>query len=75
MSNMSPSVPGNRPVVDVANASVSHRAWEIDARAEQDNYEKWPVWVRIVVIIGLSALLWAGIISGVTALFSLAPGA
>lgn len=30
----------------------------------------WPVWARLVVIVGLSALLWAGIISGMMALFS-----
>ena len=30
---------------------------------------KWPVWARLVVIVGMSALLWAGIISGIMALF------
>lgn len=30
---------------------------------------KWPVWARLVIIVGLSALLWAGIISGIMALF------
>ncbi|KCZ94487.1 hypothetical protein HJO_03895 [Hyphomonas johnsonii MHS-2] len=29
---------------------------------------KWPAWVRLLVIIGLSALLWTGIISGIVAL-------
>lgn len=55
-------------MVDVANATVSSRAWELDARIEQDTYEKWPVWVRLIVIVGLSALLWAAIISGVVAI-------
>ncbi|MEZ5998296.1 MAG: hypothetical protein R3B98_06345 [Hyphomonas sp.] len=54
-------------MVDVANAAVSSRAWEQDARIGRSNDEKWPVWVRLVIIIGLSALLWAGIISGVIA--------
>ncbi len=25
--------------------------------------EKWPVWLRLIIIIGLSAALWTGIIS------------
>lgn len=32
-------------------------------------HSKWPVWARLAVIIGMSALLWAGIISAVMALF------
>jgi len=32
-------------------------------------HDKWPVWARLVVIVGMSALLWAGIISGIMALF------
>ncbi|MEZ5945771.1 MAG: hypothetical protein R3C13_12330 [Hyphomonas sp.] len=54
-------------MVDVTNATVSSRSWELDTRIERDTYEKWPVWVRLVVIVGLSALLWAGIISLVVA--------
>ena len=69
MRNISPSVPGSRPVVDIANATVARRAWDRDVRAESETYDKWPVWARLVVIIGLSALLWAGIISAVIALF------
>jgi hypothetical protein len=33
------------------------------ASEDIDDYGgKWPVWIRLIVIIGLSALLWAGII-------------
>ncbi len=32
--------------------------------------EKWPVWLRLVVIVGLSASLWACIIFAVLALVS-----
>ena len=39
------------------------------ANAEQETYDKWPVWARLVIIVGLSALLWAGIISALVALF------
>ena len=32
--------------------------------------EKWPVWLRLVVIIGLSAALWTGIISIAVTIFT-----
>lgn len=32
--------------------------------------DKWPVWLRLVTIIGLSAGLWGAIIWAATALFS-----
>lgn len=31
--------------------------------------DKWPVWLRLVVILGLSAVLWAVIIAGLFTLF------
>jgi len=70
MSNVSPSVTGSRPVVDIANAAIAHRVWESGSRVEQDAYDKWPIWARLVIIVGLSAMLWAGIISAAVALFS-----
>lgn len=70
MSNVSPSVPGSRPVVDIATATIAHRAWEAGPRLDQDNYDKWPVWARLVTIVGLSTLLWAGIISAVVAILN-----
>ena len=70
MSNVSPSVPGSRPVVDIANAAIAQRAWSAGPHMDQDVYDKWPVWARLVTIVGLSAMLWAGIISAVVALFS-----
>jgi hypothetical protein len=39
-------------------------------RSDQDAYDKWPVWARLSVIVGLSALLWWGIISAAIALFA-----
>jgi hypothetical protein len=32
--------------------------------------EKWPVWLRLIVIIGLSAALWTGIISIAVTIFT-----
>lgn len=69
MSNATSSVSGSRPVVDIANATIAHRSWEPGIHAEQEAYDKWPVWARLAIIVGLSALLWAGIISAVVALF------
>ncbi len=31
--------------------------------------ERWPIWVRISVIVGLSIALWSGIIFGILTLF------
>nr|WP_321510431.1 hypothetical protein [uncultured Hyphomonas sp.] len=56
-------------MVDIANASIAHRTWDTGANAEQETCDKWPVWARLVIIVGLSALLWAGIISALVALF------
>ena len=39
-----------------------------DVGGEIDGIEKWPVWLRLIIIVGLSASLWAGILSGISAL-------
>ena len=57
-------------MVDIANVAMSQRTWESGAHLDQDAYDKWPVWMRLVTIVGLSALLWAGIISAAIALFN-----
>ena len=59
-------------MADLANTTMTRDAWDSVPVFEQENYGKWPVWVRILVIVGLSVLLWAGIISGVSTLLSLA---
>lgn len=56
-------------MVDIANAAIAHRVWESGARADQEPYDKWPIWARLIIIVGLSAMLWAGIISAAVALF------
>lgn len=33
-----------------------------------DHLTKWPIWLRLIIIVGLSALLWTGIILGISAL-------
>ncbi|MEZ6002156.1 hypothetical protein [Hyphomonas sp.] len=56
-------------MVDLANATIAHRGWDAGIHAEQETYDKWPVWIRLLIIVGLSALLWAGIISAAVTLF------
>ena len=66
MMSPNPAIPSHRSAID----------YSLDAqlRADLGQYddvrsdEKWPVWARMLVIIGLSALLWTGIISAVVAL-------
>ena len=43
--------------------------WLDDTSMDDDTYDKWPVWARLVILVGLSTLLWAGIISALVALF------
>lgn len=56
-------------MVDLANATIARRGWEASVHADKEAYDKWPVWARLIIIVGLSALLWAGIISAAVALF------
>lgn len=56
-------------MVDIVSSAISRRTWDMGGRMDQETYEKWPVWARLFVIIGLSALLWGGIISAAIALF------
>ena len=66
MMTPNPAMPSRRTAVD----------YSLDAQIRSDSGHyanspdgKWPVWARLLVIVGLSALLWAGIISGMMALF------
>lgn len=45
---------------DARNRLLSEEAVDADA------HEKWPGWVRAIVIIGLSAALWGLIIFGIS---------
>ncbi len=70
MRSISPSASGRRTLIDVVSAAIMPRSWELDSRIEPETYDKWPVWARLIIIVGLSGLLWAAIISGIMALFS-----
>jgi hypothetical protein len=66
MMTPNPAIPSRRTSVDY---SIDAQMRVDVGRIEGNRHDKWPVWARIVVIVGLSALLWAGIISGAMALF------
>ena len=66
MMTPNPAIPSRRTAVDYSLGAQT--------RSESGHFAdspdgKWPVWARLLVIVGLSALLWAGIISGIMALF------
>ena len=44
------------------------RHYQSDVQTDIENFGKWPVWLRITLIVGLSASLWAGIIFAIGAL-------
>ena len=37
-------------------------------KTDTHGVSKWPVWLRILVIVSLSSALWTGIIAGVAAI-------
>ncbi|KJS37399.1 MAG: hypothetical protein VR74_08815 [Hyphomonas sp. BRH_c22] len=66
MMTPTPAFPSRRTSVEYS-LEAQMRGDGAGYRGEVDS--KWPIWARLVVIVGMSALLWAGIISGVMALF------
>ncbi len=56
----------------IASATLP-RAASFPARPAHYDDAKWPVWARLIIIVGLSTLLWAGIISAAAALFGGVP--
>lgn len=44
------------------------REYRQTTNADIEHFAKWPVWLRIMLIVGLSASLWAGIIFLIAAL-------
>jgi hypothetical protein len=51
-------------------AALARQLSEDDAAHHHNIHtEKWPVWMRLLFIVGLSIALWTGIIWGTMALF------
>tara|TARA_R100000365_G_C2721478_1_gene53887 strand:+ start:709 stop:918 length:210 start_codon:yes stop_codon:yes gene_type:complete len=62
------SLARNPSMMHLAAEPTTVRTYESDVNADIENFGKWPVWLRIVLIVGLSASLWTGIILFITAL-------
>ena len=66
MMTPNPAFPSRRSAVDYSvDAHMRSEAGYIDKGAP----DKWPVWARLLIIVSLSALMWAGIIAGMVSLF------
>jgi hypothetical protein len=68
MREANTSLARNTPMMHLATEPTSIRAYRSDVSADIENFGKWPVWLRIVLIVGLSASLWTGIILAISAL-------
>ena len=68
MMSSAPSMPSGNSVLDEAISAALHPE-RMDSSYEPAD-DKWPILVRLAVIMGLSAFLWACIIWGVMALIS-----
>ncbi|MEQ3648286.1 hypothetical protein [Hyphomonas sp.] len=55
-------------MIKLATETGVIRDYRNTSSADIENFAKWPVWLRIVLIVGLSASLWAGIILFITAM-------
>ena len=66
MMTPNPAFPSSRSTVDYSvDAHMRPEAGYIN----HGTPNKWPVWARLLIIVGLSALMWAGIIAGMVSLF------
>ncbi|MEE2922137.1 hypothetical protein [Hyphomonas sp.] len=55
-------------MMNLATETGVIRNFQDDTNADIENFGKWPVWLRIVLIVGLSSALWAGIILAISAI-------
>lgn len=68
MNEVNPSLVRTQSMIKLATETGVIRDYRNTSSADIENFAKWPVWLRIVLIVGLSASLWAGIILFITAL-------
>ena len=55
-------------MMHLAAEPTTSRHYQSDVQTDIENFGKWPVWLRIVLIVGLSSALWAGIILAISAI-------
>ena len=68
MNKSNSSLARNQSMMHLAADPGSVRAYNNDVSTDIQRFEKWPVWLRLIIIVGLSAGLWAGIILLISAL-------
>lgn len=68
MNEVHSSLVRNRSVMNLATETGVIGSYQDDVGAETNGVGKWPVWLRILIIVGLSSGLWGLIIAGITAL-------
>lgn len=68
MKDVNSSLIGTSPMAHVATDSNTVRIYSGEARADHRRDDKFPVWVRILIIMTLSCSLWAGIIAAFMAI-------
>ncbi|RAN32213.1 hypothetical protein HY3_15245 [Hyphomonas pacifica] len=69
MGKVNSSLTRNDSMMHLATEPGTVRTFSDDAHANAQHAGKWPVWVRLLIIVSLSAALWAGIIAGIAAIF------
>ena len=69
MTDFNPSFARQPTVRRAAGAMQGYRRYQRPSSGNAETMDKWPVWARLLIIVGLSASLWALIILGVMAIF------
>ncbi len=62
MNEVNPSLVRTQSMMKLATETGVIREYRQTTNADIEDFAKWPVWLRIMLIVGLSASLWAGII-------------
>lgn len=68
MNEVNPSLARTQSMMNLATETGVIREYRQTSNADIEDFAKWPVWLRIVLIVGLSASLWTGIILFIAAL-------
>lgn len=69
MGKVNFSLTRNDSMMHLATEPGTVRTFSDDTHTNVQHAGKWPVWVRLLIIVTLSAALWAGIIAGIAAIF------
>ncbi|KCZ59236.1 MULTISPECIES: hypothetical protein [Hyphomonas] len=68
MNEVNPSLARTRSMMNLATQTSVIGTYRDQPKTDTHGVNKWPVWLRILVIVSLSSALWTGIIAGVAAI-------